>query len=223
MSTSSSITVSTPLASPAAYWALEPGASERLFSNSDPTRTGDDPRANQREYHNGLILPRPVASAAQQQIFTTVAASLWFALRGTDYESLREDARLWVESDVGRRNAQQHCLYPDLMVVEGEILPYENRPNTLLNPCLIVEALAPATALISALERFRAYRLIPELHGYVLIDPLRCGVQRFQQTPQGQWLFEALERPEETVRFGPIGVTMTLAEIYEGITFEPSP
>jgi Uma2 family endonuclease len=214
MPTPSPMTVTPLLASPAAYWALEPGR------ETDPRDYHPDYHP---EYHNGLIRPRSAPSAAQQQIFTTVAASLWFALRGTNYESLRGEVRLWVESEAGRRGAQQYCLYPDLMVVEGEILPYENRPNTLLNPCSIVEALAPATASISSLERFRAYRLIPELQEYVLIDPWRCGVQRFHQTPQGQWLFEALELPEETVQLGPIGVTMTLAEIYEGITFDPLP
>jgi Uma2 family endonuclease len=190
---------------PAAYWDLAPGG---LADRGDP------------EYHNGAILPRPPVSAAQQQIFTTVAASLWFALRGTSYESLRGEVRLWIDSHDGRRGSQQHCFYPDLMVVEGEILPYENRANTLLNPCLIVEALAPATALISSLERFKAYRLIPELQEYVLIDPLTLSVQRFRQS-QGQWGFEAMDLPEETVRFETIGVTMTLAEIYEGVTVEP--
>lgn len=85
------------------------------------------------------------------------------AFRGYDYEVFMNDLRLWI--------AQEHrYFYPDVMVIEGMPVFYEERRDTVLNLVLIAEVLSKSTKNYARGEKFEDYRSIPELKEYMTID-----------------------------------------------------
>lgn len=63
--------------------------------------------------------------------------------------------------------------YPDLAVICGRIETDPEDPNTLNNPCLLVEVLSPSTEAWDRGEKFKHYRSLPSLSEY-LLDALRA-------------------------------------------------
>lgn len=62
-------------------------------------------------------------------------------------------------------------LYPDLMVVCGEIEFSEKRSDALTNPVLIIEVLSPSTESFDRGRKFKYYQMIPSLKEYMFWYP----------------------------------------------------
>ena len=60
--------------------------------------------------------------------------------------------------------------YPDVMVICGPVALTHDRPDTVTNPCVIVEVLSDATRDYDRGEKFTLYRAIPTLQEYLLIE-----------------------------------------------------
>jgi Uma2 family endonuclease len=58
--------------------------------------------------------------------------------------------------------------YPDVVVACGPVGP---DPYVEAAPCVIAEVLSPSTAAIDMREKLAAYRALPSLHDYLVIDP----------------------------------------------------
>ncbi|OQX03712.1 MAG: hypothetical protein BWK80_55095, partial [Desulfobacteraceae bacterium IS3] len=61
-------------------------------------------------------------------------------------------------------------VYPDIMVVCGEIRLAENTRDVITNPVLIIEVLSPGTESFDRGKKFEYYRSIPSLKEYVLVS-----------------------------------------------------
>jgi Uma2 family endonuclease len=165
------------------------------------------------EYYDGEIVPMTGGSFNHNRIILTVAAFLKYALRGKGYEPFASDVRLWIPK-------YRRMTYPDVMVIQGEPVPYENRTDTLLNPRLIIEVLSKSIEEYDRNDKFKYYRSVPDLHEYVLINQYELDIQQYTKTDGGFWIYRVYESLEETVKLASIDVEMTVAEIYEGISFE---
>lgn len=90
-----------------------------------------------------------------------------------------------------RVEAADAYFYPDLMVTCSTV----DAANPLVKrePVLLVEVLSPATAAYDRGEKFAAYRLLPTLREYVLIDPgtRRCDI--FRKGEAGLWVLHPFE------------------------------
>ncbi|MEO0474226.1 MAG: Uma2 family endonuclease, partial [Bacteroidota bacterium] len=80
--------------------------------------------------------------------------------------SFNGDAKIRVDS--GNR-----FVYPDALVVCGEIESSQYDPNSITNPILVVEVLSDSTEKYDQGEKFRIYRNLPSFKEYVLIDQKR--------------------------------------------------
>lgn len=92
--------------------------------------------------------------------------------------------------------------YPDVMVAcyeEPDDPYYED------DPCLIVGVVSPSTESTGRREKLAAYKRIPGLKAYPILDQNRMRVERHFRDEQGVWLRADLVVP------------LTLAEIYEGL------
>jgi Uma2 family endonuclease len=167
------------------------------------------------EYHDGEIVPMTGGSLNHNRILNRVCAYLLYSLRGKDYEPFSSDVRLWIAK-------YRRFVYPDVMVIQGEPLLYENRTDTILNPKVIVEVLSKSTAEHDQNEKFRYYRSITDLKEYVLINQYQVEIQQYTKTNDGFWIYRVYESTSETIKFGSIDAEMSVAEIYEGVTFEAS-
>lgn len=91
----------------------------------------------------------------------------------------------------------------------------DDHPQSLLNPTVIIEVLTPSTANFDQGEKFYAYRQIESLQIYVLIAQDRPRVERWQRQQDGSWVLHEFGGTDATV-----GCTLSLAEVYERVTFE---
>jgi Uma2 family endonuclease len=109
--------------------------------------------------------------------------------------------------------------YPDVVVAPDPQFQ-DKEPDTLLNPVVIVEVLSPSTESYDRGKKFELYRALESLRDYVLIASERIQVERFSRQPNGQWLFTAAGRLEDSIAVESIGCTLRLADVYEMVEFE---
>ncbi len=168
------------------------------------------------EYHDGEIIPMTGGSFNHNRIVNHVCAYLLNALRGKPYEPFSSDVRVWIPK-------YRKFTYPDVMVVQDQPIPYENRTDTLINPCLIIEVLSKSTEEYDQGNKFKYYRSIPDLQEYLLINQYEPEIQHYTKTDGGLWIYRAYESMEDTITLTSINIEMTVSTIYEGVFFESAP
>jgi Uma2 family endonuclease len=87
------------------------------------------------------------------------------------------------------------------------------------NPSVIVEVLSPATELLDRGEKFTLYRLLDTLVEYLLVQQDRVEVEVFTCDSEGRWASIIYNELGDSFSLPSIGCTLTLAEIYEKVTF----
>ncbi len=165
------------------------------------------------EYHGGEIIPMTGGSLNHNRIINRVCAFLLYALRGKDCKPFSSGVRLWISK-------YSKFTYPDVMVIQGEPVLHQNRTDTVENPRLIIEVSSKSTEDYDKKDKLRYYRSIPTLQEYVLINQYELEIQQYTKSDGDFWIYRVYELTEDIVKFGSIEVEMTVAEIYEGISFE---
>jgi Uma2 family endonuclease len=167
------------------------------------------------EYHDGEIVPMTGGSFNHNRIINRICAYLLNALHDRPYEPFSRDVRLWIPK-------YRKFTYPDVMVIQGQPIPYENRSDTLINPRLIIEVLSKSTEDYDQGDQFKFYRSIPDLQEYVLINQYEPEIQHYVKSDDGFWIYRAYEA-EDAIALTSIDTEITVADIYAGISFEPIP
>lgn len=103
--------------------------------------------------------------------------------------------------------------YPDLLVTCSAA--DRTDPYIIREPSVIVEVLSPSTAACDLGAKFAAYRQLPSLHEYVLIDPDAVSVNVFRRGEDGHWVLWPYA-DGETVELPSIGLHVPVTEIYVG-------
>ena len=103
--------------------------------------------------------------------------------------------------------------YPDVMLVCD---PADDHPVYKQAPCLIAEVLSPATASIDVREKWQAYRALPSLRYYLLVDSERLWTRVFFRKQGGDWFEQQLSREDMLeVQCDDVRLDLTLDDLYE--------
>lgn len=167
------------------------------------------------EYRDGEIVTMTGGSIAHNQIAGNIYAFLKFVLRKTDFKPYIGNLRLWIPQ-------YRQYTYPDVFLIHGQPVVQEQRTDTVLNPCFIVEVLSKSTKDYDRTDKFRYYRSIPELQKYILINQYEIGIEQYTKTEDSSWLFRAYEADTEKIVFASINIEMAIADIYENVNFNLS-
>lgn len=167
------------------------------------------------EYHDGEIIPMTGGSFNHNRIINRVCAYLLNALRGKPYEPFSSDVRVWILK-------YRKFTYPDIMVVHDQPIPYENRIDTLINPRLIIEVLSKSTEEYDLGNKFKYYRSIPDLQEYLLINQYELEIQHYTKSDGGLWIYRAYEFIDDVITLASINTEISVANIYEGVSFSTS-
>lgn len=173
------------------------------------------------EYINGEIVPMIGGTLNHNQILLNLASELNFALKKQPYRVFAADQRLWIpEATI--------YTYPDVMVVAGELAYQPGRRDTLTNPLLIVEVLSASTRSYDRGDKFAAYRTIPTLAEYLLVDQYRYQQYRYQiehyaKTGAKQWLLQVYDEQETTLQLTALEVAIALTDVYDKVQFDADP
>ena len=110
--------------------------------------------------------------------------------------------------------------YPDVVVVCGEPIAedFQGLPR-LINPRLIVEVLSPTSKDYDKDGKFLAYQTIESFQEYLLVAQDTPHVTRYVRQSDNQWLRADIIGLESSVELKSLGVTLTLTEIYQAVTF----
>jgi Uma2 family endonuclease len=137
-----------------------------------------------------------------------IASTLWEAARGGDCRVHGSGMML--------RAGEEVFYYPDVMVVCGDD---EAGDDAIYQdaPCLIVEVTSPSTEATDRREKMLAYRNIPSLQAYLIVDQGMMRVERYWHDETGRW-WDAVPVGSDGIVPVPCPETeIPLPSIYEGV------
>lgn len=187
----------------------------------------EEQRADTRhEFFNGQVYNMAGGSGEHSEIAVSLATELRTKLRGRGGRTYNNDMKVGISGNSrskGKKRQQddEFITYPDATVVCGEREYYKGDRFTLANPTVIFEILSPSTRNYDQNVKLAQYSRIPTLQAYVIIDSERVWVEQYSRTSETAWQFDApLEDLETGLAVAGLDITIPLAALYEGITFE---
>ncbi|MDJ1179886.1 Uma2 family endonuclease [Roseofilum sp. BLCC_M91] len=165
------------------------------------------------EYMDGEIILMTGGMPNHNLIAGNLFATLNFCLKRQPYFVFVTDQRLWIPE-------KRIYTYPDVMVIQGELELQEGRKDTLTNPILIAEVLSQSTQGYDRGQKFQAYRTIPSLQEYLLIDQYTMQVERYYRTEVNQWVLSEYSQPESVIQLNSIPGEISLVDLYDKVDFQ---
>ena len=185
-------------------------AAEHLYFTAEAYLAWEAEQAGKHEFVRGEVFAMTGTSVRHNLICGNLFAHLHAHLRNRPCRVFFADIKLRVD-------AADAYFYPDLLVTCSTADRAE--PYVMREPCVVVEVLSPATAAYDQGAKFDAYRQLPSLREYVLIDPERISVHVYHRNEDGHWTFLPYTTGE-TVELSSLGLQVPVAGIYAGT--EPS-
>jgi Uma2 family endonuclease len=139
-------------------------------------------------------------------------STLHQALRGKPCRAYGSDVKVRVE-------AVDAYYYPDVLVTCS---PKDLSADQVMSePRVLVEVLSPSTASYDRGLKFAAYRQLPSLEQYLLIDPAELTVESYQRTEGGNhggtgggaWLLRDVPRGGE-IAMPALGLRLSWADVF---------
>ena len=158
------------------------------------------------EYVDGHVYAMAGASDDHNRIAGNIFAELRERLRGHRCEPFINDMKVKIPpafADV--------YYYPDVLVACD---PTDNARYFRERPTVIIEVLSPETERTDRREKAIAYRQIPTVEAYVLVEQERMAATILRRTEPG-WQSDVIEGPGSILKLPGIGVEIPLERIYE--------
>jgi Uma2 family endonuclease len=148
------------------------------------------------------------ALASAEDRHFTAAGNLFVALRqhlqGTPCRVYMSDVKLHVA-------AANSYFYPDLMVTCSAADAAQRLVKS--EPNLVVEVLSPATAAYDRGGKFAAYRMLPSLQEYLLVDLDAFSCEVYRKGADGLWVLHPFARGE-TMTLASAGLELPTSEVF---------
>lgn len=128
--------------------------------------------------------------------------------RGSPCGVFQEAARVQVD-------AAEATFFPDVVVTCEDT---DDAARVVRNPVLLVEVLSRTTREKDETVKLAAYRQIPSLRAYIMVEQGAPMVRAVIRTDDDQWTWVHLEAGMvESLRLPGIDVTLSLADVYAGL------
>ena len=171
-------------------------------------------QSTKHEYHDGEVFAMAGASDAHVTVAGNVYMALRNHLRGSPCSVFISDMKLRVEED----NA---FFYPDVFVTCAD--SDRGQSHSKSAPVLVVEVLTPATSAYDRGAKFAAYRKLPTLREYALIDPERLSLDLFRREGDSKrWVLHPIEAGGH-VEWASVGLQVPLEALYEDVPITTGP
>lgn len=141
-----------------------------------------------------------------------------FNLNGELREAIRDKECSGFESNMKLEIAEADAfVYPDLMVVCGEIELAKDTMDAITNPVLVVEVLSPSTESFDRGKKFEYYRMVPSLRQYILVSQEEPMVESYYKEGESRWIYTVAKGIEQAILFQSLGCEIALKEIYRKV------
>lgn len=170
--------------------------------------------ANQKyEYHDGRIYALAGGSLNHGLICGNIFGELRSGLRekGDECKAMTSEIKLYIQSE----NA---FVYPDAMVVCGEINKSTKNRHAIINPIIIVEVLSKSTESYDRGDKFYKYRQIQSLQEYILIDQSKPQIEIYRRQNE-LWQITRVSGLDKSISIHSTGIEIKLSDIYQDVDF----
>jgi len=158
------------------------------------------------EYVDGYVYAMAGASDDHNRIVLNLASELRSALRGKPCEPFMNDMKVKIPPSFA-----DVFYYPDVIVACD---PTDSARYYRERPSIIFEVSSPDTERTDRREKAIAYRYIPAIEAYVLVEQDRLAVTLLRRADEG-WHKKLLEGASAVLKLDSIGVEIPLSRIYE--------
>jgi Uma2 family endonuclease len=173
------------------------------------------------EYLDGEIFAMAGESEQHGDISVNFVSELRGQLRGGPCRVWTKDVK--VRSGPAPRPFQNRkglFSYPDFVVVCGERQYQDEYKDVLLNPTVVIEVLSPSTEAFDRGEKFRRYRMFnPSLTDYVLVSQTAPSIDHYRRQANHEWVLISLNGLAASLHLASINCTLSLADIYDRVSF----
>ena len=160
------------------------------------------------EYVAGEIFAMVGTTQRHNAIEINLCLALRQHLRGRPCQIFIEAIKL----RVAKANAYY---YPDLMVACGEHRGVAGAGQVVDDPSLVVEILSPSSEATDRREKLAAYRSLPTLEEYLVVDQERQRAEIYRRGGDIGWTHLICEAGD-TLEIASLGLKLPLAALYEG-------
>jgi Uma2 family endonuclease len=164
------------------------------------------------EFCDGRMTHMPVTNVWHAQTKVNLIGEIGIRLKGGPWHTLSTDMRV----KVPRTGLYT---YPDIVIVDEQVMLEDAARDTLLNPQVIIEILSDSTEAHDRGKKFRHYRQIESLQEYVLVAHDEPVIDRFVRRAVGVWNLTSVEGLDREFAFATVPVRVPLADIYAGVAF----
>jgi Uma2 family endonuclease len=167
---------------------------------------------DRHEYIDGQIILMPGGLPNHNRLSSNLNTLLNLQLSDLPYDVFVVDQRLWIPK-------RRIYTYPDVMVAANPLVLQEGRKDSIMNPLAIAEVLSKSTQDYDRGEKFAAYRTIPTLQEYLLIDQSQVCVEHYIKTETREWRYLVHEEETETFSFASVPCEISLTRLYNKVDF----
>ena len=158
------------------------------------------------EYVSGELYAMSGATFRHSTLALNVGTRLHAAVGDGPCSVVMNDMRVQVAHDV--------YYYPDVVVI---CAPMAQLDITATEPCVVMEVTSPSTARTDRGEKLTAYKQLPTLRAYLIVDHRRRRVERhWRAGPDDGWQREEIVL-EGSVPVPCVDTELTLDEIYRRV------
>lgn len=172
---------------------------------------GEKLAAVKHEYVDGAVYAMAGASRRHNLIATNTLVALANHLRGKSCVPFNSDMKVRLPAEWA-----DAFYYPDVSV---SCDPADNHAYYLARPVLLFEVISPETEQTDRREKRLAYRTIPGVKMYVILEQARIAATVLRAAETG-WQTDVLEGATAPLVLDPIGLTLSLGQLYERVEFD---
>ena len=171
----------------------------------------EEMQEERHEYWDGEVVAMAGTTKNHHRVARNFSNRLNTAFGNGPCEVFTADIRVRVEP-------RRKYFYPDVVVSCDD----RDDEDLYINyPCLIIEVLSASTEAIDRGIKFAKYRAILSLKEYVLVQVSQPGVEVYQRSNRGQWIYSSYGMDDRFL-LDSVGVEIAVADLYHQVKFEPN-
>ena len=163
------------------------------------------------EYHDGTIFAMAGGSVEHGLIASNMLVELGIRFRnsGENCRPLNSDIKLKIL-------ALNKYVYPDGMVICGDIEREEDSSQAVTNPKVIIEVLFKSTEAYDRGDKFFFYKQIPSLQDYILLDQHHALIDIYSRKDK-LWQIQRIEGLKQNLQVPSLDLRIPLSAIYQDV------
>lgn len=166
------------------------------------------------DFFQGEMFAMAGASIPHNRIKDNLVRHLGNQLDGSGCLTYSSDQRVKI------KETGLYC-YPDVIIVCGKAEVIFN--DVIVNPTIIIEVLSPSTEIYDRNVKLRHYRKVESVREIVILSQREPVIEVYTRHTPRDWLSRIESDLNGFLELTSVPVTLPIAAIYEGVTFEPIP